>query len=123
MKTLKKALLIIIGWLSFAIGVAGIVLPLIPTTPLLLLAAACFIRSSNRMYDWLLSNKCFGKYIRDYREYRGIPLRAKWMGISLLWISILSSAIFFVPLLFVKILMIAIASYFTWFILKLNTIR
>lgn len=123
MKTLKKALLIVVGWLSFAIGVAGIVLPLIPTTPLLLLAAACFIRSSNRMYNWLLSNKYFGKYIRDYREHRGIPLRAKWMGISLLWISILSSAIFFVPLLFVKILMIGVASYFTWFILKLNTIR
>ncbi|SFJ75508.1 hypothetical protein SAMN04487936_10453 [Halobacillus dabanensis] len=123
MKTLKKALLIVVGWLSFAIGVAGIVLPLIPTTPLLLLAAACFIRSSNRMYNWLLSNKYFGKYIRYYREHRGIPLRAKWMGISLLWISILSSAIFFVPLLFVKILMIGVASYFTWFILKLNTIR
>lgn len=123
MKTLKKALLIIIGWISFAIGVVGIVLPLIPTTPLLLLAAACFIRSSDRMYDWLLSNKYFGKYIRDYREYRGIPLKAKWVGISLLWISILSSAIFFVPLLFVKIVMVAVASYFTWFILKLNTIR
>ncbi|WP_281974953.1 YbaN family protein [Halobacillus litoralis] len=123
MKTIKKVLLLIFGWISLIIGVLGIVLPLIPTTPLLLLAAACFVRSSDRMYDWLLTNKYFGKYIRDYREHRGIPLRAKWVGVSVLWVSILYSAIFVVPLMFVKILMFAVASYFTWFILNLNTIR
>ncbi|CDQ20560.1 hypothetical protein SAMN05192559_105174 [Halobacillus karajensis] len=123
MKTFKKILLIVIGWISFAVGVVGIALPLIPTTPLLLLAAACFFRSSDRMYDWLLTNKYFGKYIREYREQRGIPLRAKWVGISLLWVSILSSIIFVVPLFYVKVLMIIIATYFTWFILRLNTIR
>ncbi|WP_082234493.1 YbaN family protein [Halobacillus massiliensis] len=123
MKNIKRFLLIIIGWLSLAIGVLGIVLPLIPTTPLLLLAAACFFRSSDRMYWWLLENKYFGHYIKNYRKYKGIPLKGKIMGITALWVSILYSALFVVPLLFVKILLICIAAYFTWFILSLNTIN
>ncbi|WP_431800863.1 YbaN family protein [Halobacillus andaensis] len=123
MNNVKKVLLLISGWVSLAIGILGIVLPLIPTTPLLLLAAACFFRSSDRMYWWLLENKYFGHYIKDYRKHRGIPLKAKIVGVTVLWVSILYSALFVVPLLFVKILMIGLASYFTWFILSLKTIR
>ncbi|WP_101845854.1 YbaN family protein [Halobacillus sp. Marseille-P3879] len=123
MRNVKKALLLISGCVSLAIGILGIVLPLIPTTPLLLLAAACFFRSSERMYWWLLENKYFGRYIKNYREHRGIPLKAKVIGVTVLWVSILYSALFVVPLLFVKILMIGLASYFTWFILSLKTIR
>ncbi|MCP3028339.1 YbaN family protein [Halobacillus sp. A5] len=123
MQKVKKVFLIISGCVSLGIGILGIVLPLVPTTPLLLLAAACFFRSSDRMYWWLLENKYFGHYIKNYREHRGIPLKAKIVGVTVLWISILYSALFVVPLFFVKVIMIGLAVYFTWFMLSLNTIK
>jgi uncharacterized membrane protein YbaN (DUF454 family) len=67
------------------LGVLGIFVPLLPTTPFLLLAAACFVRSSPRLYVWLIHHKWFGKYIRYYREHRAIPLRAKIVALVLLW--------------------------------------
>lgn len=123
MKLVIRIFLIIIGSLSLGLGVVGIFLPLLPTTPLLLLAAACFVRSSERLYYWLLNNKWFGSYIRNFREGKGIPLKAKIIGIATLWISILYSAIYIVPLLFVKILLLLVASYFTWFILSFKTLK
>jgi hypothetical protein len=67
------------------LGVLGIFVPLLPTTPFLLLAAACFVRSSPRLYAWLIQHKWFGKYIRYYREYRAIPLQVKIGALVLLW--------------------------------------
>ncbi|MDR2935954.1 MAG: DUF454 family protein, partial [Rikenellaceae bacterium] len=69
-------------------------LPLLPTTPFLLLAAWCFAHSSDRRLQWLLNNRLFGKYIRDYRAGNGIPRRVKWYALSLLWITIGLSAAF-----------------------------
>lgn len=123
MKSFIKILLIISGTLSLILGVAGIVLPLIPTTPLLLLAAACYVRSSDRLYQWLIHNKYFGHYIVDYREGRGIPLRAKIIGVTVLWVSIGYTSIFVVPLIAIKILLVLIASYFTWFMLRIKTLK
>ncbi len=121
MKGFTKLFLIIVGSLSLGLGIVGVVLPLIPTTPLLLLAAACYVRSSERLYTWLVHNKYFGPYILDYREGKGIPLKAKVVGVSTLWISISYTVIFIVPLVLVKALLVAIASYFTWFILHIKT--
>ncbi|BAC15305.1 hypothetical conserved protein [Oceanobacillus iheyensis HTE831] len=123
MKSIKKAFLLIIGSISLGLGVLGIILPLLPTTPLLLLSAACYIRSSDKLYQWLITNKYVGSYILNYRSGKGIPLKAKIIGVSLLWISILYTIIFVVPLVIVKILLFLIASYFTWFILKQKTFR
>lgn len=123
MKKLKKILLLAVGSLSLALGVIGVVLPLLPTTPLLLLAAACYVRSSKRLYLWLITNKWFGKYIQNYRAGKGIPLRAKITGVSVLWISIIFSAFFVIDLIWVRILLLLIASYFTWFILSFKTLR
>jgi uncharacterized protein len=123
MKNLVKILLIISGTISLALGIAGIILPLIPTTPLLLLAAACYVRSSDRLYQWLIHNKYFGHYIVNYREGRGIPLRAKVIGVTVLWVSISYTTLFVVPLLFVKILLVLVASYFTWFMLRIKTLE
>lgn len=123
MKSIKKAFLLIIGSISLGLGVLGIILPLLPTTPLLLLSAACYIRSSDKLYQWLITNKYVGSYILNYRSGKGIPLKAKIIGVSLLWISILYTIIFIVPLVIVKILLFLIASYFTWFILKQKTFR
>ncbi|AXI07969.1 DUF454 family protein [Oceanobacillus sp. 143] len=120
---LKKALLIIAGTISLGLGILGIFLPLLPTTPLLLLAAACYVRSSERLYNWLITNKYFGPYILNYRQGKGIPLQAKVVAVSVLWISMLFTIIFVIPLMAVKILLFLIGSYFTWFILKQKTLK
>jgi len=119
----KRIFLIIVGSLSFGLGVLGIFLPLLPTTPLLLLAAACYVRSSDRLYHWLITHKRFGPYIKNYREGKGIPLKAKVIGVSLLWLSMSFTILFVVPLVSIKILLFLIASYFTRFILKQKTLE
>lgn len=123
MTLVKRIFLIIVGSLSFGLGVLGIFLPLLPTTPLLLLAAACYVRSSDRLYHWLITHKRFGPYIKNYREGKGIPLKAKVIGVSLLWLSMSFTILFVVPLVSIKILLFLIASYFTRFILKQKTLE
>ncbi|MBT2214782.1 DUF454 family protein [Virgibacillus dakarensis] len=123
MEQVKKGLLIICGTISLVLGLLGIVLPLLPTTPFLLLAAACYVRSSRKLYQWLLNNKYFGPYIENYRAGKGIPLRAKVIGVSLLWISMGYTVIFVIPLFAIKVLLLLIAAYFTWFILKQKTLK
>jgi uncharacterized membrane protein YbaN (DUF454 family)/ubiquinone/menaquinone biosynthesis C-methylase UbiE len=76
------------GTISTAIGILGIFVPILPTTPFLLLAAACYIRSSERFYRWLLNNRIFGVYISNYIEGKGMILRVKLFTIFLLWVSI-----------------------------------
>ncbi len=85
---LKRQLLIITGTICVAIGVIGIFIPILPTTPFLLLAAVCYLRSSPRFYRWLMNNRWFGTYIRNYTEGRGIPLKVKLFTIALLWVAI-----------------------------------
>ena len=71
---LFRGILIISGSFFFELGIIGIVIPLLPTTPFLLLAAACYSRSSKKFYNWLLNNKWFGPYITNYLDGKGIPL-------------------------------------------------
>jgi uncharacterized membrane protein YbaN (DUF454 family) len=85
---LKRYLLIALGTLCLAIGIVGIFTPILPTTPFLLLAAFCYLRSSARFHRWLLHNRVFGSYIRNYTEGRGIPLKVKLFTITLLWVTI-----------------------------------
>jgi uncharacterized membrane protein YbaN (DUF454 family) len=85
---LKRYLLIALGTLCLAIGIVGIFTPILPTTPFLLLAAACYASSSARFHHWLLHNRVFGGYIRNYTEGRGIPLKLKLFTIGLLWVTI-----------------------------------
>ena len=86
-----RYVLLAIGWLSVALGVIGIFLPVLPTTPFLLLAAACFARSSPRFYQWLVKHPRLGPWIRDYLDGNGIPLKSKVYAIGLMWASILLS--------------------------------
>jgi len=111
------------GILFTTIGMAGIFLPLLPTTPFLILAAACFIRSSDRLYKWLLSNRIFGNYLKNYLERKGIPLGVKIFTISLLWFTILLSAFFFTHLFWIRILLIIIAAAVTLHLLMIKTHR
>ncbi|MDE7069721.1 MAG: YbaN family protein [Alistipes sp.] len=83
-----KILGIAAGSLALTLGIVGIFVPLLPTTPFLLLAAALYLRSSPRLYDWLLNQKYLGTYIRNFREHRAIPLRAKIVSVGLVWLTI-----------------------------------
>lgn len=108
-RNLIKYLLIAAGMVSTAVGVIGIFVPLLPTTPLLLLAAACFMRSSDRLYTALIRHKVLGMYIKNYMEKRGIPIKIKLFSIALLWAGILSSAMFATDKLWLRILLVSIA--------------
>jgi uncharacterized membrane protein YbaN (DUF454 family) len=91
-----RAFFFVAGSVSLAVGAIGIVLPVLPTTPLLLLALACYCRSSERMTRWVLTNKYFGSYIRRYKEGKGIPLKTKIIALVALWLTISYSAFFIV---------------------------
>ena len=116
-------MLIIAGTISLAIGIVGIVVPLLPTTPLLLLAAACYIRGSTKLYEWLLNNRYLGIYIRNYRDKRAIPLRTKIGALAMVWLSIGYSVTFVVSLWWVRVLLILIACGVTIHIYKLDTLK
>ena len=120
---LVRWLLLGTGWLCVGLGAIGVVLPLLPTTPFLLLAAACFARASLRFYHWLLNARVLGQYIQDYRAGLGIPLRAKIIALSALWITMLSSATWLVPLWPVWVLLILIAAAVSVHLLRMPTRR
>ncbi len=121
-KIIIKYLLILTGALSTMLGVAGIFVPLLPTTPFLLLAAACFLKSSDRLYLALVNNRYLGDYIRNYNERRAIPLKTKFASIILLWSSIAYCAIYVVSLIYVKVILLIIALCVTAHLLSLKTI-
>jgi len=119
---LKKIILIIAGNISLALGIVGIFVPLLPTTPFLLLSATCFLRSSKRLYNWLTHHKLFGTYIRSYLKYRAISLKAKVLSILLLWIVISTTVFFFINLVWLRVLLVLIAVGVTVHILSLRTL-
>jgi len=107
---ISRAFLLIAGTFSLALGAIGIFLPILPTTPFLLLSAACYLRSSERMHKWLLGNRWFGEYIRNYQEGKGIPMKTKILAMSFLWVAILYSALFVLDeILIGQIALLAIA--------------
>ena len=97
------------GTLSLAIGVVGIAVPILPTTPFVLIAAACYLRGSRRMYDWMIANRYIGGYLRDYMEGRGVSVRAKITSIVVLWTLIALSASFATSSTTVRIVLLAVA--------------
>ena len=116
-----RPLLLGAGWLSMALGVIGIFLPVLPTTPFLLLAAACFVRSSPRVYVWLVTHPRLGPWIRDYLDGEGIPLKAKFYSIGLMWPSILFSC-YLVPHLYARAFMLTSAVLVTLYIVRQKTL-
>lgn len=91
MSRLVRPLLALVGVVAVGLGIAGIFLPLVPTTPFLLLAAACFLRSSERLHRWLLGHPILGGHVRAYQDGRGVPARAKALTLALLWTTIPAS--------------------------------
>jgi len=120
---LKRKLLIIAGTISTAIGIIGIFVPILPTTPFLLLAAACYLRSSPRFYHWLVNNRFFGIYIRNYLQGRGMPLKIKIFTILLLWLTITCSIVFAVQALVIRVILLIIAAGVTIHIAMIRTTR
>ncbi|SUX75136.1 Inner membrane protein ybaN [Citrobacter freundii] len=84
---MQRIILIIIGWIAVVLGTLGVVLPLLPTTPFILLAAWCFARSSPRFHDWLLYRSWFGGYLRHWQKHRAMPPGAKPRAILLILVT------------------------------------
>lgn len=106
---IKKVIFIFIGILSSLLGILGIFLPILPTTPFLLLSSFLFLRSSSKLYNLLMNSNVFGIHLRGYIEYRTIKLQTKISSIAILWIGILTTVIFFTSLLWLRILLLVIA--------------
>ncbi len=113
-----KLALNIAGVLAILLGVIGIFLPLLPTTPFLLLAAACFARGSPRMHQALLRHRVFGRYLNDYEQGRGIPRRAKITALVMMWSS-LAFAVWRFDLPWLRLLLVAIGACVTLYLLRL----
>ena len=122
MNPAKKALLVAAGSVSLALAVLGIFLPLLPTTPFLLLASACYVRSSERLHGWLMGNRLLGGYIRNFQERRGIPLRAKLMTVGLLWLPLLYS-VYRLDIPWLEWLLVLMGLTWTVLIFRMKTAR
>ena len=123
MPGVTRALLVVVGTLSVGLGVLGLFLPLLPTTPFLLLAAACYARSSRRFHRWLLGSRVLGKYISDYRERGGLLVKAKVTTLVLLWATLGVSGGLLVSTVPARLLLLLVGAGVTVHIVSLRTIR
>ena len=127
---LVRTLWLVAGTICVVLGSIGIVLPILPTTPFLLAAAACYYKSSERMHRWLLNNKWFGEYIRNYKEGKGLTKKTKITALTVLWITISFSTVFMLHRLLpaqlvppLQLVMIGVAIAVSIHILRLPTFK
>ena len=118
-----KILLTILGLISLGLGILGAFLPVLPTTPLLLLAAFLFLRSNRRLYDWLLNHPKMGPYITNFIKHKAIPLRVKIVAVSTLWLTLLYCAVFVAEHWAFRAFFILLAICITWHILSYKTLK
>lgn len=118
---IKKSVYASLGIIFVSIGILGIFLPLLPTTVFFILASYFFMKSSEKLNDWLINHKYFGVYLRNYREKTGVPLKSKISSITILWVSILVSGIFFTESLIVRFVLFAVAIGVTTHIWTIKT--
>ena len=112
-----------LGLLFTVVGLIGLIVPGLPTTPLMIVAAACFFRSSKRLFNWVLSNKYFGNYVKDFREGRGMPRKAKFIALGFIWLFVSISVFVGIPdhLVYVKIITFLAACTGTGVIITIPT--
>ena len=120
---LKRRIFIIVGTIALVLGVIGIILPVLPTTPFLLLAAICYMRGSQRLYNALLRNRFVGNYVSNYLEGRGMSLTNKIWTISLLLIAILCTAFLLTDSLVIRIILAVVLVGVTVHILLIRTLK
>ena len=121
--SIVKYFWLILGLLLSGIGLIGIVVPGLPTTPIMILAAACFFRSSERLYNWVIENKYYGHHVKNFREGRGMPKKAKFMAIVTMWVFVSISVFFGIPdhMLMIKVITILGAATGTGYVISLRT--
>lgn len=120
---MKKAIYLVIGTISLIIGIVAIFIPILPTTPFLLLSSYLYFKSSKKAYEKLINSKLIGEYIKNYQEKKGIPIKVKISTITLLWLSIISSILFFVKKWYVKLPLFTVGVLITIHILKIKTYK
>jgi uncharacterized membrane protein YbaN (DUF454 family) len=118
-----RTLLILAGSVSLGLGVVGIFVPGLPTTIFLLGAAACYVKSSDKMYNWLLQHRIFGTYINNYRKHRAMPLKSKVIALVMMWTMIGLSAGLFIENTTVRIIVVISGIIGTIAILMVKTLR
>ena len=118
-----RLLFVALGSIFLALGVIGIVVPGLPTTPFLLLSAACYFRSSNRLHSWLLNHKLFGRFIRDFKENKSISLRSKVISLVTMSCMILLSVFVFLDNLYIKIVILILGAVGAMVLLLIPTSR
>lgn len=117
-----RVVLIALGFLFVGLGVAGIFLPVVPTTGPLMLAAWLFAKGSPRWRTWLLQHPVFGKYIHSYLKYRGATRTVKIRAITTLWITLGISGIFLYPRLWPLLILLGVGIGVSWHLLSLRTL-
>ena len=125
LKPVRPALRIVLlvgGTLALGVGIIGLVLPVLPTTPFLLIAAGCYIRSSPRLYHWLIHHPRLGPSVRRYIAQKAIPLQVKLISLAIAWAVLGGSALFLVQAWWLKGLLIAVALAKTAFMLRVATL-
>lgn len=118
---MKRTIFIALGSLFVGLAVIGIFIPILPTTPFLLLAAYFYARSSARLYGWVLSSPLLGDYIRHYREGAGVPVFKKVLVILFLWLMLGYTALAFVEPWWGKVLLFAVAGGVSYHIIRIKT--
>jgi uncharacterized membrane protein YbaN (DUF454 family) len=118
-----RLLLTALGLLSLGLGILGIFLPVLPTTPLLLLSAALFLRGNRKLYDWLMNHPRFGKYIQNFTIHKAIPLHVKILAVSMIWITLVNCAIFVAQHWALRVFFILLAIAITIHILSYRTLK
>lgn len=121
-KSFTKVLLILLGSISLFLGIVGLFLPLLPTTPFLLLASFCYLRSSKRLHTWLINNKVFGKHIHNYITYRAVDKNIKIKALLFLGVT-LTISILIIEHLYVDILLILVGIIVGTHLLLLKTLK
>jgi len=122
-RNMIRIVLFALGTLFLGLGLLGVVLPGLPTTPFVLLASACYLRSSRRLYAWLLGHRVFGRLIRDFQEQRAIPRAAKIASVTVMTVMVTISAVFLINPLWLKLLVVALGAAGAVVVLVLPTAR
>ncbi len=120
---MKRILLIVLGSISLGTGIIGIFVPGLPTTSFLLITAACYVRSSPKLYNWLINHKVYGKFIRDYQEKKAMALKHKISALIMMWSSITISTLFFIKNEIVIIIVVLCGIIGTVVILSVRTLK
>ena len=118
-----KVILTVLGFLSLGLAILGVFLPVLPTTPLLLLAAALFLRGNKHWYDWLMNHPRFGAYISNFVTHKAIPQRVKFWSVTMVWITLLNCAIFVAEHWMLRTFFVVLATSITIHILSYKTLK